>query len=70
MLFFAYCYISNVLVITVNLTKDYLIDLWNTVLNFYKIFEYSKNPNTLLWLIEFEAMISKKYSPKEILNNS
>jgi hypothetical protein len=35
-----------------------------------KIFANSRNPNTVLWSLELIFMFSKKYSPKEVLNEN
>ena len=40
-LFFVYAYISNVFILNTTLTKDYLINFWNTILNFCKMFALS-----------------------------
>jgi hypothetical protein len=52
-----------------NIQHDNLRTLWGLILKVIKPFYPSKNPNTNLWILEFLALCSKKYSPKEILSD-
>lgn len=52
-----------------NIQHDNLRTLWGLILRVIKPFQASKNPNTNLWVLEFLALCSKKYSPKEILSD-
>ena len=40
--------------------------------NFYykQIFNPSKNPNTVMWILDVLYMLSEKYSPKEIIGDN
>jgi hypothetical protein len=50
--------------------KNYLVNFWNAITKFYKGFSNSRNPNTLLWMLETLYICSIKYNPKEILNDN
>jgi hypothetical protein len=49
---------------------DYLTSLWRSVINFIKFFEKSNSPNTYLWIADILLLMTKKYSPKEILQDT
>ena len=52
------------------LKKQNMLLIWNSILKVVNIFSQSKNPNTILWLIETLYMASKKYNPKEIVSDN
>ena len=62
-----YGYLSYVINEPNNLKSDNLIVLWRSVINFIKFFEKSNSPNTYLWIADLLLLVTKKYSPKEIL---
>ena len=52
------------------LKKQNMLLIWNSILKVVNIFSQSKNPNTILWLIETLYMASKKYNPKEVVSDN
>ncbi len=67
-LFFVYVYFKYSHLDPNNFKKESVISLWTQLVRLMKIFANSKNPNTVLWSLELIFMFSKKYSPKEALN--
>lgn len=65
-----YVYFSYNLIESHNLKKENLLNFWNLVIKFLKILNFSKNPSTVLWIVEFLFMLSIKYSPKEIMSDN
>jgi hypothetical protein len=66
-LFFIYVFIAYSFVDSNRLKRDNLFTLWSSLLKVLKAFSLSKNPNTVMWILEILFTSSKKYSPKEIL---
>eukprot|EP01016_Furgasonia_blochmanni_P038515 TRINITY_DN4669_c0_g1_i1.p1 TRINITY_DN4669_c0_g1~~TRINITY_DN4669_c0_g1_i1.p1 ORF type:complete len:646 (+),score=181.01 TRINITY_DN4669_c0_g1_i1:128-1939(+) len=52
------------------LRKEYLMNLWTAILRFVKIFSLSKNPNSVLWMLEVLFLASIRYNPKEIISDN
>jgi len=48
------------------LKKNNLVILWDLTLKILKVYSQSKNPATVLWILEFVHMLSSKYNPKEL----
>ncbi|KRX02740.1 Armadillo-type fold [Pseudocohnilembus persalinus] len=70
LLYFMYVYFSYKFIDGKALKKENLLTFWLQILKILKILALSKNPSTGLWIIEFIYMLSRKYSPKEILNET
>lgn len=64
LIYFLHVYFHYVHLTDSNIQHDNLRVLWGLILRVIKPFYPSKNPSTNLWILEFLALCSKKYSPK------
>ncbi|EGR30936.1 n-terminal domain protein [Ichthyophthirius multifiliis] len=69
LLFFIYVNLAYSFVDSNRLKRDNLFNFWNSLIKLLKNLLPSKNPNTVLWIMEILFTASKKYSPKEILSD-
>lgn len=69
LLYFIYIHIAYSFIDSNRLKRENLFLIWNSVIKVLKAFSLSKNPNTVVWIMEILFTMSKKYSPKEILTD-
>jgi len=63
-LYFFYVYFAYTYIDTDEKKREPLLVIWNELIKFLNIFENSKNPNTLFWIIEIIHLFSKRYWPE------
>jgi len=66
-LFFFYIYFAHTYINIDEKKREPLLVIWTELIKFLNIFESSKNPNTLFWIIEIIHLFSKRYWPEVFL---
>ena len=69
LLYFIYTYFSFCSIDPNLLKKENLYVFWNNFLPILRLLNNSRAPSTLIWLVDLILMLTRKYSPKEIISD-
>ncbi|CAK55597.1 unnamed protein product (macronuclear) [Paramecium tetraurelia] len=68
-LYFLYCYFTFAQIDPNQLKKENLLPFWVQIMKILQILALSKSPSTNMWLLELQLLLTRKYSPKEIVGD-
>jgi len=68
-LYFLYTYLSYNLFESEHLKRNNLENFWLHIFKLVNKFSLSKNPSTMLWILELMYMLSSKFPPTELMND-